>query len=624
MSLDQNLFTLHVTPNKDNPHLVDLIDPSGTIHYQKLRLPGAEYKMEVYGTMFSCIFGRVSTEASSSSGSIDPIAQSLLITVTAPNAASKAKTLELYNPTIQVDLKYTGTLSFRWGFKWEEHEFEWKREECFMLRKPDPPVLVAVTKEPAGRLKTTTVQILDYNLNRFDVNDRKGLEIVILTALLTFADTNEAYHTPQETMRNVGRTATGPPPSNPPAVPQSIQLAQEAPPPPPKPAPKTGVERIAEMQATLGEYNEITVGEEGQIQQYAEYCSRLLEVHSSQFCFHAAFPPDESLAPFKDEAMLFVTIRSGASEQVPKVLQVVEETKRIRHKAGLEDAELHQYVVYDTAQKKGPRRINLDDNVKPTTTYTPPTSLTVHLSKIDMPELQPKPSERPSGSWYKEASKDTSTRDGSSSPGRDKGKDYKKKENNSKASRPTTPPTGTLGPGKLNKHGRSPSPAAHVRNEADERVYAQPQTPLTPTQSNKRTLYAGGPPESPVHPHSRNPSASSSFPSISMPSAGATSSWERPTPTSYNSSPLPQSLYGPGSYAPSYSSPSNTPYAHSYNNSGYNPSYTSPLPPPGPPVAVPYLAPPSPHPPASHSHAPTTPTSSSNKLTGLFDSFRRR
>ena len=48
----------------------------------------------------------------------------------------------------------------------KRHEFEWKREECFMVRKPDPPVLVAVTKEPAGRIKTATVQILDYNLNR--------------------------------------------------------------------------------------------------------------------------------------------------------------------------------------------------------------------------------------------------------------------------------------------------------------------------------------------------------------------------------------------------------------------------------------------------------------------------
>ena len=57
------------------------------------------------------------------------------------------------------------------------HEFEWKREQCFLIRKPDPPVLVAVTKEPPGKIKTSAVQILDYNINRFDVNDRKGLSL---------------------------------------------------------------------------------------------------------------------------------------------------------------------------------------------------------------------------------------------------------------------------------------------------------------------------------------------------------------------------------------------------------------------------------------------------------------
>lgn len=35
-----------------------------------------------------------------------------------------------------------------------------------MIRKPDPPVLVAVTKEPPGKIKTSSVQILDYNINR--------------------------------------------------------------------------------------------------------------------------------------------------------------------------------------------------------------------------------------------------------------------------------------------------------------------------------------------------------------------------------------------------------------------------------------------------------------------------
>lgn len=60
------------------------------------------------------------------------------------------------------------------------------------------------------------------------------------------------------------------------------------------------------------------------------------------------------------------------------------------HLIGLSDEEeLHQYVLYDTQeQKKGPRRINLDDD--PKDKYAPPKNLTVHLSKIPLPELQPK------------------------------------------------------------------------------------------------------------------------------------------------------------------------------------------------------------------------------------------
>ncbi|KAJ7128932.1 hypothetical protein C8R43DRAFT_896801 [Mycena crocata] len=338
MSLDQNLFTLVVTPSTQNPNVVDLVDPSGTGHYRKQRIPGPVYKAEVY----------------------DPLSEALLVTATAPAASSKIKFLELCNPTNTVELKYTGTLSFRWSFKWEEHEFEWKREECYLLRKPDPPVLVAVTKEPPGRLKTTSIQILDYNLNRFDIEDRKGLEIIILTALMTFQDSNDFHHTPNAA-GPVSRRGSGN------DVPTSSPTAGPAPAPPPKPPKKLGIDRIAEIQAIRGQFNEVTVEDEGSIEDYAQYCSNL----------------------FQDDAMLFVTILSDGPDQVPKVLQVVEETKRIRHKAGLED-ELHQYVLYDTQVRKGPKRINLDDTDKSKNKYAPPESLTVHLSKIPMPELQPK------------------------------------------------------------------------------------------------------------------------------------------------------------------------------------------------------------------------------------------
>lgn len=50
MSLDQNLFTLVVTPSKDDPNVIDLIDPNGVVHYRKQRIASeATYTVEVYG-----------------------------------------------------------------------------------------------------------------------------------------------------------------------------------------------------------------------------------------------------------------------------------------------------------------------------------------------------------------------------------------------------------------------------------------------------------------------------------------------------------------------------------------------------------------------------------------------
>lgn len=170
-----------------------------------------------------------------------------------------------------------------------------------MIRKPDPPVLVAVTKEPPGKLKTAAVQILDYNLNRyvifslfiplcplrrfclplmrFDINDRKGLEIALLTALLTFHDLNDSYHKPLPEQTSAITEASLP-----------RQASGSAPPPPPKPAPKTGVDRIAEMHAVRGEVNDILVEDEGQVSDYAQYAMNLLEVRSACPCWRLVPP----------------------------------------------------------------------------------------------------------------------------------------------------------------------------------------------------------------------------------------------------------------------------------------------------------------------------------------------
>ena len=195
MSLDKNLFTLQFTPSPDDPNVIDLVDPSGVVHYRKHRVQGATYEINVYGRAAHPHFA-------SSVGLFlplilpDPISGSILITGTAPNPVSRQKTLELFNPSITVELKDVGKVSFRWSFKWEEyasmiawhisfpntpysHDFEWKKDECFMIRKPDPPVLVAVASEPPSRIRNGTVQILDYNLNRY-AKYRSSLHIAVL------------------------------------------------------------------------------------------------------------------------------------------------------------------------------------------------------------------------------------------------------------------------------------------------------------------------------------------------------------------------------------------------------------------------------------------------------------
>jgi hypothetical protein len=182
MSLDRNLFTLNIVQNERDPAMQDLVIPSGVVHYSKEREAGTSYRINLFGALRCHVL--VGTD---SNGLPDtPMSQSMLASATAPHASSKHKTIELHNPTQVVEFKSTGTLVHKWCFNWEEsvrrflcvfstriahvlgyrHVFEWKREECFLIRKPDPAVLVAITKDTAGRSRTATVQILDYNLNR--------------------------------------------------------------------------------------------------------------------------------------------------------------------------------------------------------------------------------------------------------------------------------------------------------------------------------------------------------------------------------------------------------------------------------------------------------------------------
>ena len=49
MSLDKNLFTLQFTPSPDDSNVIDLVDPSGVVHYRKNRVQSATYEINVCG-----------------------------------------------------------------------------------------------------------------------------------------------------------------------------------------------------------------------------------------------------------------------------------------------------------------------------------------------------------------------------------------------------------------------------------------------------------------------------------------------------------------------------------------------------------------------------------------------
>lgn len=88
------------------------------------------------------------------------------------------------------------------------------------------------------------------------------MEITLLTTLLTFQDLSTANHTPP-----AESSAPSPP----------VQ-AEATPPLPPRPAPKTGIDLVAEKHAMRYEPNEVTVDGEGSVENYGEYAEGLLAV----------------------------------------------------------------------------------------------------------------------------------------------------------------------------------------------------------------------------------------------------------------------------------------------------------------------------------------------------------
>ena len=121
-----------------------------------------------------------------------------------------------------------------------------------------------------------------------------------------------------------------------------------------------------------------------------------------------------------------------------------------------EDGELHQYVIYEQTKPKGPKIIKLDDPKGKNAemeNYTPPTSLTVHLSKIDMPELKPRATaQAPPDKKGKGKEKEKKEKE---KPGK---KDKRKEGDKKPKPSPSPPPSsGNSNPPSIPHHSRPPA-----------------------------------------------------------------------------------------------------------------------------------------------------------------------
>ena len=219
----------------------------------------------------------------------------------------------------------------------------------------------------------------------------------MLTALLTFTDSADEY-----------QAQRGAPSTSSPLIASPTMNGRDDPPPPPIPT-KSVLDRIVMAQAQqdvsqastpaarrcaldrstrvpsqMGP-NEVLITEDIDTNDYARYGCDLLQVRGClRLCRHARLTTAS-----QDRNILYIVLKSGGPENVQKVLMVAEGVKRLQHKAGVEEM-LHLYPSYNEAAVKGPKVIKLDDP-SGGTNYTPPMNLTIHLSKIPMPELQPKP-----------------------------------------------------------------------------------------------------------------------------------------------------------------------------------------------------------------------------------------
>ncbi|RHZ59369.1 hypothetical protein Glove_364g28 [Diversispora epigaea] len=149
---------------------------------------------------------------------VDPISEVLLAESKGKSSKDKSKKILLYQPDVSIDFKDTtgllGPLEFK--FTWEGEIYLWKKRflskemECKMVHGDDPGIRVALFR-PASNSKKTSLgkmTIRYYNMKRIPVNDKRGLEFVLLISILSFLDKIEDENSQRKKSSEANTTTT--------------------------------------------------------------------------------------------------------------------------------------------------------------------------------------------------------------------------------------------------------------------------------------------------------------------------------------------------------------------------------------------------------------------------------
>ncbi|KAK0546155.1 hypothetical protein OC846_005394 [Tilletia horrida] len=436
--LDTACFTLHIHRRADTPGVTDFYDASDLAAYSSavptsstsaagltLPPPASAEIVPLYShhrALASAVYDVLLT---------DPrFGDAQVASCTAPSSAERIKTISLHNPdTSVVFAKQGGTLAAfnqgEWRVEWEGNLLvRWKKEgsgigkasyQAAVLRSPDPPIVVGAF-QPATKRTPAIVQIYDHNFHRLEVVDPRGLEIVMLTTLMTLIDAeyDEANKAPGSNpfvstliapaavSGNSGSSSAHAGGSHERMSPGSGAHAGS-------PAPDGARHGMAKspssssVEATAP--NEILITPHGATAAYVSAALNLLQPEG---------------AGGHDCSLIELKATPGRPDAAQKAVAIAAEVKAGWYKLsssarGSTSGELYQYIRTeddDAGKGKGKTQQEQDDpprrriqlNAPPSSTapatsssedpyssYKPPSTLSILLSKDRLPELEPKP-----------------------------------------------------------------------------------------------------------------------------------------------------------------------------------------------------------------------------------------